>query len=410
MKILYITQFFPPEPGAASVRAKENIDVWVRKGYKVTVLTGFPSYLSSSGTTKHQRGIFQKQIKEGITIIRLPTLFRTWNSIGLRFFNEFCFMIFCIIAGVLFARHDIVLATSPSFGTGLTGFVVSRLKRSLFVFDVRDLYPETANALGVITHPLLYRFLMGMAGFYYTKAHRIVVTSQGARDHVIRRFNIPGNKIVMLPNGANMEMFSRNGDGLVLRGKLKLMGKFVVVYTGLLGRAQGLETLLEAANILKEHISIAFLLVGDGVEKEQLLEINRRLGLESVIFIEAQPVEKVPGYIQAGDAGYVSKKNNPVNRLVLPVKMFEYMAGGKPVLLSVKGEAQEILVEARGGFYVKPEDPKALADTILKLYRDRALCKEMGENGRRYVGKHYSREVLAHRYGEVLEALCETGQ
>jgi glycosyltransferase involved in cell wall biosynthesis len=319
---------------------------------------------------------------------------------------------FCVSAGVtgsLIERPDVVIATSPQLLVGLSGWWIANLKRVPLILEVRDLWPESLAAVGVgNSNSMLNRALGKVAGFLYRQANHIVVVAPAFRDHLIREWQVPQEKISVVQNGVETRLFSP-GEGQDLRRTLDAEGRFVVSYIGTLGLAHGLQTLIAAAESLERTASsVLFLIVGEGADRERILALAQSSGLTNIRFMGQQQREKIPGYIAASDVCLVLLKKSSVFETVIPTKMLEFMSCGRPVILGVNGQARQILDQAGGGLYVEPENPVALVEAIQKLQRDDFLRNSMGRNGREYIEHNLSRETTATTYLDVLSRLTDT--
>jgi glycosyltransferase involved in cell wall biosynthesis len=307
----------------------------------------------------------------------------------------------------LFTEHsEVIVATSPQLLVGLSGWWLARCKRSRFVFEVRDLWPESLAAVGAgNTDSMLYRSLARIAGFLYRKSDHIVVVTPAFKEYLIQHWRVAPEKISVVENGVEAELFSPQAEG-DFRAEWGAEGKFVVSYIGTMGNAHGLQTLVEAAARLQTAApNILFLLVGEGAEKEQLVSLVRTRGLTNLRFVNQQSREQIPACICASDACLVPLKKNEIFRTVIPSKMLEFMSCARPVILGVEGQARKILEEAQAGICVEPENPTELAEAILRLAGDAQLRETMGRNGRRYVLQHFSRRQTAMAYLDVLSGL-----
>jgi glycosyltransferase involved in cell wall biosynthesis len=279
------------------------------------------------------------------------------------------------------------------------------------VFEVRDLWPESLVGVGQTTAgSLLYRSVGQVANFLYRRATHIVVDGEWKRRHLAQQ-GLEERRISVIRNGVEedycLDPQSQRGQQArrELRQELGLHDQFVLLYAGTLGMAHGLETVLLAAERLRDRGEVVFLLIGEGAEREHLLERSRELRLTNVHFLGKQPRERVPVYLAAADACVVPLRRSEVFKTAIPSKMFEAMAAAKPVILGVDGEAKEILLGARGGIAVPPDDSDALAKAILRLFQHPELGRTLGANGRRAVGERYSRLQQAKAYLELLAGL-----
>ena len=409
MKILYVSQYFPPEMGAPAARVAELSRYWAADGHDVTVLTGFPNHPTGVVPAEY-RGRFWRLLarekNDGVNVVRtwlLPFPNRKTYERVLNY-SSFCFSAAC--AGLFTEQPDVVIATSPQLLVGLSGWWLARRKRSRFVFEVRDLWPESMAAVGVSNeNSPVYRALARIAGFLYRKSDHIVVVTPAFKDYLVRHWQVAPEKISVVENGVEADLFCpRAEDGL--RTELSAEGKFVVSYIGTIGNAHGLQTVIEAAEQLQSaNPNVLFLLVGEGAEKQQLVSLARSRGLTNLHFVDQQLREKIPAYICASDACLVLLKKSEIFKTVIPSKMLEYMSCSCPVILGVQGQARQILEDAQAGICIEPENPSELAQAILRLSGNAALREAFGRNGRRHVLQYFSRRQSATAYIEVLNAL-----
>ena len=250
---------------------------------------------------------------------------------------------------------------------------------------------------------LLHRSLARIAGFLYRSCDRIVVVTPAFKDHLIAHWHTPAEKISIVENGVETDLFSPRNQDAHLRSELGAEGKFVVCYIGTMGMAHGLETLVEAAARLRESApQVLFLLVGEGAEKEHIISLARSRGLANLRFVDQQPRERIPAYICSSDACLVLLKKTELFKTVIPTKLLEFMSCGRPVILGVDGQARKIVDDAQAGIFVEPENVGALTEAIIRLAGDSALRESLGGNGLRYILQHFSRRQTAENYLSVL--------
>jgi glycosyltransferase involved in cell wall biosynthesis len=310
----------------------------------------------------------------------------------------------------------VVIATSPQILVGVSGWVVGAVRNLPWVFEVRDLWPESLVGVGqTAAGSLLYRSVGHVANFLYRHATHIVVDGEWKRRHLVHH-GFEERRISVMRNGIDedhcLDPYSDSAQEArdTLRQELGLREEFVLLYAGTLGMAHGLETVLLAAARLRERGDVAFLMMGEGAEREQLLARSRELRLTNLRYLGKQPREKVPAYLLAADACLVPLRRSEVFKTAVPSKMFEAMAAARPVILGVEGEAKEILLEAGGGIAVPPDDSEALANAILMLRQHPGLARAMGTNGRRAVRAKYSCRHQARVYLELLARLMTTAR
>ena len=429
MKILYISQYFPPEMGAPAARASELARHWAQSGHEVSVLTGFPNHPTGvvppewrarlRRLTDHEK-IFSTapaQNKAGSIDV-----FRTWlwplpnRKAHERMRNYASFCISAALRGLALPRPDVVIASSPQLLVGLSGWWIAFARRIPLVFEVRDLWPESLTAVGVgDENSLLHHALGAIAKFLYRHSDKIVVVTPAFKEHLMRHWRVPEEKIAVVENGVETDLFSPASSAAnhALRQQLGAPGnwddKFLVCYIGTMGMAHGLETLLDAADRLQgQHSNAQFLLVGEGAEKERIKALAQSRGLANVRFLDQQPREKIPAFISASDACLVLLKKTDVFKTVIPTKMLEFMSCARPVILGVDGQARQIIEHAEGGLVIEPENADALVQAIGQLSADRALCTVLGQKGRDYILQNFSRGRTAEKYIDVLVTLTHS--
>jgi colanic acid biosynthesis glycosyl transferase WcaI len=411
VRILYVSQYFPPEMGAPAARVSELSRHWIHAGHEVTVLTGFPNHPEGVIWPEYRsrfRRLISKEMVDGMKVVRTWLLPFPNRKSYERILNYSSFCVSAGLTGSLVDRPDLVIATSPQLLVGLSGWWVAKLKRVPFVLEVRDLWPESLVAVGIGgPNSLLSRVLGRIAGFLYRQANHIVVVTPAFREHLIKNWRVPEEKISIVQNGVETELFSP-GDGSPLLRDLNVEEKFIASYIGTLGLAHGLQTVVEAAETLQRiEPNVLFLLVGEGADRERVQALAKSKKLRNIRFVPQQPREKIPVYIAASDVCLVLLKKSDVFETVIPTKMLEFMSCGRPVILGVNGQAREILEQCRGGLYVEPENTAALCEAIQNLKRQDALRKSMGLNGREYIVQNLSRQRTATVYIEVLDRLLQ---
>ena len=396
--------------GAPAARVSELSRYWARSGHAVTVLTGFPNHpdgvVRPEYRKQFRRLLFRERI-DGIDVVRswlLPFPNRKSHE---RILNYSSFCASAAVTGSFLRRADVVIATSPQLLVGLSGWWVSRVKRTPFVLEVRDLWPESLVAVGAgDSNSALHRTIGRIAGFLYRKADHIVVVTPAFREHLMEKWRVPQEKISVVHNGVETALFSPRTGIADLRKELNAEGRFVVSYIGTIGMAHGLETMIAAAERLQMAApEVLFLLVGEGADRERIQAMVDSKGLHNFRFVAQQPREKIPAFIGASDACLVLLKKSTVFETVIPTKMLEFMSCARPVILGVRGQAQQILESAQGGICIEPGSVDELCDAILQLRRDSSLCATLGGNARRYIVSSLSRESTANTYLQVLSRL-----
>ena len=415
MKILYLSHYFPPEIGAPAARVSELSRHWVTEGHEVTVLTGFPNHPTGvvpQAYRRRLRRLIMHDALDGINVVRTWLLPFPNRKAYERMLNYSSFCLSSAITGLFVSRPDILIATSPQLLVGLSGWFLARCKRAPFIFEVRDLWPESLAAVGMgNSQSLLHRVLGKIAGFLYRNCDHIVVVTAAFKEHLINKWQVPPEKISIVENGVETELFAAGERSASLRAELAAEGKFVVGYIGTIGLAHGLETVLEAANELRSsHPSVLFLIVGEGAAKERVLHLAAARKLSNIHFVGEQPRSEIPAYIRACDVCLVLLKKTDVFKTVIPTKMLEFMSCERAVIVGVDGEARSIVEAAVAGIFIEPESAQDLTAAVRRLRENTSLSDDMGRNGRQYILRHLSREETARKYEKVLETVLQNSK
>ncbi|MFN0063055.1 MAG: glycosyltransferase family 4 protein [Myxococcaceae bacterium] len=406
MRILYVSQYFPPEMGAPAARVSELAAAWVRAGHEVTVLTGFPNHPTGVIAEGYQGRWFMRERVEGVSVVRVPIYAAANQGFFRRVLSYVSFALSaCVVGPFVVKRPDVLIATSPQLLTAVAGAWLSWLKRVPFVFEVRDLWPQSIVAVGALpaSHPLI-RLLERVEMALYRWARRIVVVTDSFVTELVSR-GVPEKKLCVVKNGVDLELFSPQPRDEALRATLGIQRhELMCLYVGTHGMAHGLGTLLDAAEGLRDRPEIRFVFVGEGADKVALKARAQALELKSVQFVDQQPRERIAQFLAACDVACVLLKASPLFKTVLPSKLFEIMGSGRAILLGVDGEARQLVKEAQAGVYAPPESADDIAQALITLC-DAGLREKLGRNGRRYVEKHFSRELLAKRYLDELQGI-----
>jgi glycosyltransferase involved in cell wall biosynthesis len=407
MHILYVSQYFPPETGAPAARVSELARAWVEAGHQVTVLTGLPNHPTGIVPPEYQHRVLVREDFHGVRVVR-TWIYAAANRGRLR--RSLAYASFAASAtlwGQLHvARPDVLVATSPQFLCAVAGHAIARLRSLPFVFEVRDLWPESIVAVGALPegHPIV-RGLTLVERYLYRQADRIVVVTDSFSSR-LRERGVAANKIDVVKNGVDLERFVPGSRDTPLRARLGLAGKFVVSYVGTHGMAHGLDRVLDVAAALRPQNQIRFLFVGEGAERRRLQARAKAEALDNVLFLGPLPRDAMTEVYATSDLCLVPLRKTELFQSVLPSKIFEILAMARPLLLSVDGEARALVEASGAGVYVPPEDASAMAETILRLAQDPAACRAMGDRGRAYVAEHFDRKRLAVRYLGILQAVA----
>lgn len=402
MHILFLTDNFPPETNAPSSRTFEHAKRWVAAGHQVTVVTGAPNFPSGKIHAGYRNRLWARETMDGIDVVRVWSYITANEGFLKRTLDYLSFMVSAILASPFLPRTDVIVATSPQFFTPCAAWVVSLLRWRPFIFELRDLWPDSIVAVGAMRETRVISCLRKLEYFLYRRAARIVSVTQSFR-RVLTANGVDANKIAVVPNGVDLDIYLPGPKPGDLARRLGVEGKFVAAYVGTVGMAHGIGTLLDAAKALLGRADIAFVVVGTGVEQAALAEKSQREALTNVIFVGAVSKAEVREYWRLCDVALVLLRDVPLFRHVIPSKIFEAMGTGRAIILGVRGESKGILEQARGGVTIPPEDTNALVQAVIEMANDPDKCRELGASGRRFVETHYNRDVLAREMLAVLE-------
>jgi colanic acid biosynthesis glycosyl transferase WcaI len=405
VRILLLTEKFPPEI-AGTRRAMDQARLWAASGHDVTVLTQVPNQPAGVIFPGWRNRPWQVDRWEGARVIRIWTHPAPNTGVFRRTLDYVSYAVSATVQCWRLPPFDVILASSPQIFVAVAGLLISVLRRRPWVFEIRDLWPDSIRAVGATKSPLL-RLVERMELFLYARSDRIVVVTEAFRDNLVSR-GVPAEKIDVVRNGIDLDVFSRDRvpgrARALLRSRLGLRDDVLLAaYIGTTGAAHGLDTILDAAALLRERSDVHFLILGEGAERKALEARARELGLANLSFHDFVPQDDVADYIAAVDVSLVHLRDQPLFRTVIPSKIFEIMAMENPMVLGVEGESAAIVQEAEAGLCVPPEDPRALADAVVRLVEDPALRARLGANGLAHVRAHYDRRVLAGRVLETFE-------
>lgn len=404
MKILYVSQYYPPEMGAPASRVSQLARAWAADGHDVTVLTGFPNHPTGVIPPEYRGWPYiRREDDHGVKVVRTPIYAAANKGLVKRSLNYVSYAASASLLGpLLTSRPDVVIATSPQFLTAVAGYELAKLKRVPFVFEVRDLWPRSIVEVGAMkADSPVVKGLEAAELFLYRHADRIVVVTDSFVDEIAAR-GIPRERLSVVKNGVDLGMFSPGPRDESIRVRLGLSGKFVAAYVGTHGMAHGLATMLDAAKLLKDDDRFRLLLIGEGADKAALKERAAREGLSNVLFLDQQPHKEIPALLRAADATLVLLKAKDLFKTVIPSKIFEFMGVARPIVIGVDGEARRIVEDAGSGLFVPPESGEDLAAALRMLASDPDACERMGVKGRAYVEAHFSRAALARKYLDIL--------
>ena len=396
MHILIIHQAFASlnEPGGT--RHHEFARLLTARGHKVTVIASRISYITGSDT--HQAN----SETEGVTILRAAVYDAHHKSFIHRIFAFFSFMLSSFWIGFGVKNVDLVWGTSPPIFQGVTAWALARIKGAKFLFEVRDLWPQFAIAVGVLKNPILIFLSEWLERFLYHRADRVMVNSPGFLQPVTSR---GAKRVKLIPNGADPSMFDPNDDGAMFRQSNKLENKFIVLYAGAHGMSNDLNVVLESASLLANDKNIHIVFLGDGKEKPALMAQAKEMNLSNVTFLPSVPKAEMASALAGADACIAILKLLEEYKTTYPNKVFDYMAAGRPVALAINGVIRDVVEAAGCGIFAAPGNAQELAEAIRKLAADAKQSRAMGLRGRKYLEENFSRAVIGEKLVRLLEEI-----
>ncbi len=403
MHILLIHQAFAAVNEPGGTRHHELALFLAAQGHQVTIIASPVSYLTGKPIQAAHTEIDTEHRSGGwVKIIRPPVYRALHRSFVHRVINFVSFMVSSFWAGLRVKNVDLVWGTTPPLFQGITAWLLARVKRVPFLFEVRDLWPAFAVAVGVLTHKGLIRASEWLERFLYRQADTLMVNSPGFIAHVQAR---GARNIELVPNGADTAMFNPEDRAAEFRAKYDLHDKFVALYAGAHGMSNDLGVLIAAAERLRDLPQIAIVLLGDGKEKAALQAQADLLKLPNIWFLPPVPKEKMGPALAAADACIGILKPIEMYKTVYPNKIFDYMAAGRPVILAMEGVIRDVVAAADCGMLVPPGDAAALQDAIRYLAGNPAESSALGLRGRAYVEQHFDRKLLAQQFVSILEKM-----
>lgn len=365
MRILFLTDNFPPEVNAPATRTYEHCKEWVKQGVEVTVITCFPNFPEGKVYKGYKNKWIQRETIDGIKVIRVWTYITANEGFIKRILDYLSFMVAAFFAG-LTVKTDVIVATSPQFFTAVAGRWLSFWKRKPWVMEVRDLWPESITAVGATKRNVAIRFFEWLEKRMYKSASKIVVVTDSFAKTLIDKHKVDSKKIAVVKNGANLDLYQPQAKNEALIAQLGFEDKFIIGYIGTHGMAHALDFVLQTAKNIKDP-SIHFLLIGAGAKRKELLALKEELQLTNVTMLEAITKNEVKEHTSILDIGLVNLKNSETFRSVIPSKIFELAAMHKPILLGVQGESAEIVEKYNIGLNFEPENEKDMLDKIERI-------------------------------------------
>jgi colanic acid biosynthesis glycosyl transferase WcaI len=407
MRISIITNYFPPEIGAASHLFYELAATLSARGHHVSVITGYPRYNVHTVNPVYQSKLVSNESIDGIEVLRVRLIPLPLNHKIGRGLDHFCMATIFALRGLFIQSPEIFLVYSPPLTLGLSGWFLRKLKRAPFVVNIQDLFPREAVELGLLKNSALIRLFELLESFIYRTADHITVHSPGNIDHIITHGGAP-NKVSVAYNWVDTEFITPHGHNNEFSRCHSLTDRFVVSYAGTMGWCQDMETIIHTARLLVDYKDILFLMVGEGVEKAKSQQLAEIIGLTNIKWLPLQTWAVYPQVLAASHVCMINLNKN-LTTPVVPSKLLNIMAAGRPVAASMPldGDAPRIIAEAQAGFCVGPGNPAGLAAGLLKLYQDPALREDCGRRGRLYAEAFFSRNICIDRYENIFASLSQ---
>ncbi len=406
MKILFLSENFPPESNAAATRVYERACYWARWGHQVTVITSAPNFPEGKLFEGFENKWKQCETMSGIRVVRVKTYIAANRGVVHRTFDFLSFMVTGFLAALREDRSDVIAATSPQFFTAVAGWAAGALRSIPFVFELGDLWPASITAVGAMKKSLALNLIEKLELFLYRRSAAVAALTRSFKENLVRR-GIDENKIAIVINGVDLTRYTPQSRDEGLTQQWGLEGKFVVGYVGTHGMAHALGNVLDAAERLRGRETICFLLAGAGAEREALIAEAKRRDLKNVIFMPRQPKERMPAVWSLCDVALIHLKDSPVFAGVIPSKIFEAQAMGLPLLLAApEGEASQIVLGDKAGLHIPAEDPVALAGAVTNLAEDKKSRETFAAAALAAAPSH-SRQIQAREMLDVLQAATE---
>ena len=404
MNILLISENFYPEKNAPGKRLFEHAKEWIKLGHQVTVITGVPNAPKGKVFDGYKNKIYQSENISGIKIIRVWTFIAKNEKFLLRIIDFISFMFSSLFFGIFTKKHDKIIVSSPQFLPVISGFILAKIKRVSFILEIRDLWPESMVALGVMRKDnYIIRILDAIAKYIYQKSELIVVVTKTFKKYLVS-LGIKEDKIIIIENGFNFNRTLAPDKSIKdIRKKYNIRNKnFTVSYIGTLGMSHGVEIMINTAKLIS---NVNFVIIGEGEQKIYLKKLATDEKTNNVIFIDNIEWQEIVNINQIISANLIHLRNLDLFKTVIPSKIFESMALKKPILAGLIGESLEIITKSNSGLKVIPENPKSLSQKIIELKNNENLCNRLGENGFQIAQKKYDRKILAKKMIERIEKI-----
>lgn len=396
MKILFLTDNFPPEVNAPATRTFEHCREWVKAGHDVTVITCFPNYPQGKVYQGYTNSLCKTECMDGIKVVRVWSYMTANKGFIKRIIDFISFSVTSFFAG-LFRECDIIVATSPQFFTALSGRTLGFFKRKPWIMEVRDLWPDSIKAVGAMKESVVLKYFSKEEKWCYSSAKKIVVVTNSFKREIAKK-GIPEDKIFVIKNGANTELFKPREKSQELLRKLGLEGKRVLGYVGTLGMAHKIDFLIDCVKDLDDY---ALMILGNGAEKENIQQKIESEGIKNVVLLDSVPKNEVAEYIALQDAALVNLRKSSLFTTVIPSKIFETASMRIPIMLGVDGEAREMVEEFGAGLFYEPENREDFLEKLNTLFSSPEVYKNCCDGGEKLAAA-YDRKRLAAEMLEII--------
>lgn len=404
MKILILTQYFPPEVGAPQNRLFELALRLKNAGEEITILTAMPNYPWMEIHQDYKGKKRMQEQLEGLDVYRARIYITKSKGVYRRLLNYFSFVWTSLCYGIKIpGKFDYIFCESPPLFLGISAWILCKIKRARLIFNVSDLWPESAEKLGLVTNRVFLKTATILEEFLYKKSYLISGQTQGIVKNISSRF--PEKDVYWLPNGVDLSLFEDVQDTDFRARSGIANDAFLLVYAGIIGHAQGLDIIIRVAKRLSENNKIHFLILGSGPLKDSLMNAAESESLSNITFLDAVQKIEMPAILSSCDASIIPLKKLDLFKGAIPSKIFEVLAMKKPILLGVDGEARTLFIEnGKAGIYFTPEDDEELCRGIMRLADDRSLCREFGRQGFTFVKQNFTRDMIAAKFLEHLKS------
>jgi colanic acid biosynthesis glycosyl transferase WcaI len=401
VRFLILTQYYAPEIGATQIRLGAVSRALRHLGQEVEVVTALPNYPAGKIFPEYRGSFIRREIIDGVKVNRVWA-YPASGAGGQRLLNYLSFLITSLAVLWRRSRPDFVLVDSPPLFLSLPGFVAARCWKARMIFNVADLWPDEVKEMGVLREGLVLRLAEYLEAWTYRQAAKVNAVTEGIRSRLLQK-GVPEEKILFLPNGADLELFQPRPVDMGLARELGLVGKKIILYAGGMGYVHGLDSVMEAAQIVSAHKEILFLFIGGGPEKAKLQKRAQEYALDNVVFLDPAPPEYIARLYSLAAAGLVSVKALPSFNGFRSAKMFPAMASGVPLIYCGIGEGPQLVQQAEAGLVVKPENAESLAAAVLTLVQNTGLANQYGSNGRKYMEENLDWNGLVKNWlGQLL--------